>query len=65
MKTDSRRSAVEDLGFDACIDHRDPALMDLLAKACPKGIDVYFESVGGIVFDRERTLENWWTRLAQ
>jgi len=30
------RSAVEDLGFDACIDHRDPALKDLLAQACPK-----------------------------
>jgi len=40
------RSAVEDLGFDACIDHRDPAMKDLLAQACPKGIDVYFENVG-------------------
>jgi len=36
------RSAVEDLGFDACIDHRDPAMKDLLAQACPKGIDVLF-----------------------
>jgi len=30
------RYAVEELGFDACIDHRDPALKDLLAKHAPK-----------------------------
>ncbi|MCA8477233.1 MULTISPECIES: NADP-dependent oxidoreductase [Burkholderia] len=39
------------LGFDACIDHRDPAFASQLKAACPNGIDVYFENVGGAVFD--------------
>ena len=42
--------AVKELGFDACIDHRAPALADHLAAACPAGIDVYFENVGGKIF---------------
>lgn len=41
--------AVATLGYDACIDHRAPDFPQLLAKACPKGVDVYFESVGGRV----------------
>jgi hypothetical protein len=57
------RSAVEDLGFDACIDHRDPTLKNLLAKACPKGIDVYFESVGGVVFEAVLPLLNTRARI--
>jgi NADPH-dependent curcumin reductase CurA len=40
-----------ELGFDACLDHRDPDLAAKLKDACPKGIDVYFENVGGAVFD--------------
>jgi NADPH-dependent curcumin reductase CurA len=40
---------VDELGFDACIDHRAPDLAAQLAAACPKGIDVYFENVGGAV----------------
>jgi NADPH-dependent curcumin reductase CurA len=44
------RWAVHELGFDACIDHRSPALPEQLAAACPKGIDVYFENVGGKIF---------------
>ena len=43
------RWAVERLGFDACIDHRGAALPERLAAACPAGIDVYFENVGGAV----------------
>jgi NADPH-dependent curcumin reductase CurA len=42
--------AVDELGFDACLDHRSDALTEVLAAACPKGIDVYFENVGGKVF---------------
>lgn len=38
---------VEELGFDAAVDHRSPDLPDALAAACPKGVDVYFENVGG------------------
>ena len=37
------------LGFDACLDHCAAELAQRLAAACPKGIDVYFESVGGAV----------------
>jgi NADPH-dependent curcumin reductase CurA len=39
--------AVKTLGFDACIDHRDDGMREALAAACPQGIDVYFENVGG------------------
>ncbi len=42
---------VRRLGFDDCIDHRAPDMAAQLAAACPKGIDVYFENVGGAVFD--------------
>ncbi|MDC8756545.1 NADP-dependent oxidoreductase [Janthinobacterium fluminis] len=42
---------VDELGFDACIDHRGADLPGRLAAACPDGIDVYFENVGGAVFD--------------
>jgi len=52
------RYAVEELGFEACIDHKDPALDEKLAAACPKGIDVYFENVGGKVFDAVMPLLN-------
>ena len=37
------------LGFDTCLDHREPDLPQRLAAACPQGIDVYFELVGGAV----------------
>jgi NADPH-dependent curcumin reductase len=45
------RYATEELGFDACIDHRTSDFAGRLAAACPKGIDVYFENVGGSVFE--------------
>ena len=41
--------ARDELGFDECVDHQAPELPQRLAAACPKGIDVYFESVGGEV----------------
>lgn len=41
----------DQLGFDDCLDHRDPSLAAKLKAACPDGIDVYFENVGGKVFD--------------
>src|SRR3954467_6188892 len=44
------RHATEELGFDACLDHRAPGLPERLREACPSGIDVYFENVGGAVF---------------
>jgi NADPH-dependent curcumin reductase CurA len=41
--------AVRELGFDACLDHGSPRFASDLAAACPSGIDVYFENVGGEV----------------
>lgn len=43
--------AVEELGFDACIDHKADDFADQLKAATPKGIDIYFENVGGKVLD--------------
>src|SRR5688572_1708340 len=37
----------KELGFDACVDYKTDALVPALSAACPKGIDVYFENVGG------------------
>jgi len=48
---DKCRYAVDVLGFDVCIDHRAHDFKEQLAAATPKGIDVYFENVGGAVFD--------------
>lgn len=55
---DKCRSAVQELGFDACVDHHSPDFEALLAAACPKGIDVYFENVGGKVFNAVLPLLN-------
>lgn len=52
------RYVVEELGFDACIDHHGANFAAALAAACPDGIDVYFESVGGAVFDAVLPLLN-------
>ncbi|MFL4988985.1 MAG: NADP-dependent oxidoreductase [Microvirga sp.] len=54
---------VKELGFDACIDHRDPDLAAKLKDACPKGIDVYFENVGGAVWDAVFPLLNDFARI--
>jgi NADPH-dependent curcumin reductase CurA len=42
---------VRSLGFDAAVDHRSPTFREDLAAATPDGIDVYFENVGGHVWD--------------
>jgi len=47
-----------ELGFDFCVDHHADDLPGRLAAACPKGIDVYFENVGGAVFDAVLPLLN-------
>jgi NADPH-dependent curcumin reductase CurA len=52
-----------ELGFDACIDHRAPGMADALRAACPKGIDVYFENVGGKVLDAVAPLLNAGARV--
>ncbi|MEO7129090.1 MAG: NADP-dependent oxidoreductase [Rhodoferax sp.] len=57
------RYVVEQLGFDACIDHHGANFAAELAEACPQGIDVYFESVGGAVFDAVLPLLNTSARV--
>ena len=54
---------VEELGFDACVSHRGPDLGGKLAAACPDGIDVYFENVGGAVFQAVLPLLNPFARV--
>lgn len=44
-------SRLRELGVDAALDHRAPDLTGRLAEAAPDGIDVYFENVGGAVWD--------------
>jgi NADPH-dependent curcumin reductase len=48
----------EDLGFDEAVDHRAADFPSRLAAACPAGIDVYFENVGGAVWDAVLPLLN-------
>ncbi|HZZ31128.1 MAG TPA: NADP-dependent oxidoreductase, partial [Phenylobacterium sp.] len=45
------RYVVEELGFDACISRLSPSFAQDLRAACPDGIDIYFENVGGAVFE--------------
>jgi NADPH-dependent curcumin reductase CurA len=42
---------VKELGFDACIDYKAGPVKDALKEHCPKGIDVYFDNVGGEILD--------------
>lgn len=57
------RYAVETLGFDLCLDHRADDFAEQLAQACPQGIDVYYENVGGKVFDAVLPLLNTAARV--
>ncbi|HHA1317332.1 NADP-dependent oxidoreductase [Enterobacter hormaechei subsp. steigerwaltii] len=57
------RHAVDVLGFDACLDHHADDFSEQLAKACPQGIDVYYENVGGKVFDAVLPLLNTSARV--
>lgn len=60
---DKCRTVVEEFGFDLCIDHHSDDFAKQLALACPNGIDVYFESVGGAVFDAVLPLMNTASRI--
>jgi NADPH-dependent curcumin reductase CurA len=55
--------AVKVLGFDACIDRHDPQFAAQLKAACPRGIDVYFENVGGAVLHAVLPLLNVGARM--
>ena len=45
------RVVVEEFGFDACIDYRDGDVAAALKQHCPRGVDVYFDNVGGPILD--------------
>lgn len=53
-----------ELGFDACIDYRSGDLHGQLAVACPHGVDVYFDNVGGEILDTILRLLNPFARIA-
>ncbi len=53
----------QELGFDACIDHRDKDFAENLKQACTNGIDIYWENVGGKVFDAVLPLFNPFARM--
>jgi NADPH-dependent curcumin reductase len=52
-----------ELGFDAAISHRDPDLREALGAACPDGVDIYFENVGGVVLEAVMGLLNRGARI--
>lgn len=54
---------INELGFDAAVDHKAPDFAAQLAAACPKGIDVYFENVGGAVWQAVLPLLNQFARI--
>ncbi|MFC4670996.1 NADP-dependent oxidoreductase [Seohaeicola nanhaiensis] len=57
-------AAVSEFGYDICVDHRDPSFAERLAEACPDGIDLDFENVGGPVRDAIWRLMNPFGRIA-
>ena len=48
----------DELGFDACIDYREAGLSKALAAACPDGVDVYFDNVGGKILESSLNFMN-------
>jgi NADPH-dependent curcumin reductase len=57
------RHLVSELGFDAAIDHHSHDFAQDLRTACPKGIDIYFENVGGRVWEAVLPLLNDFARV--
>jgi NADPH-dependent curcumin reductase len=60
---DKVKALTEEFGFDVGLDHRSPTFKADLKAACPDGIDVYFENVGGHVFDAVMPLLNFFARI--
>ncbi|WP_377701114.1 NADP-dependent oxidoreductase [Pseudoduganella sp. UC29_71] len=54
---------VNELGFDACIDYKTGSVRDGLKEHCPKGVDVYFDNVGGDILDTVLTRINMKARI--
>ena len=60
---DKCRYLIEELQFDEAVDHRAPDFAEKLEEACPRGIDVYFENVGGAVWEAVLPLLNDFARV--
>jgi NADPH-dependent curcumin reductase len=54
---------VNELGFDACIDYKNGDVKDGLKEHCPKGVDIYFDNVGGEILDAVLTRINLRARI--
>jgi NADPH-dependent curcumin reductase CurA len=54
---------VKELGFDACIDYKAGPIKDGLKAHCPKGVDIYFDNVGGEILDAVLTRLNRQARI--
>jgi len=54
---------VDELGFDACIDYKAGPVKEGLKAHCPKGVDVYFDNVGGEILDAVLTRINRRARI--
>jgi NADPH-dependent curcumin reductase CurA len=61
---DKCRYLTEELGLDAAVDYKAGHLAEDLAAACPAGIDVYFENVGGSILDAVLARMNLFGRIA-
>lgn len=62
-KEEKCRFVTDELRFDACVSHLSPTFAADLAAACPNGVDVYFENVGGAVFEAVLPLFNPGARM--
>jgi len=60
---DKCRYVKEQLRFDECLNHKGANLAEQLAAACPRGIDIYFENVGGVVLEAVLPLLNDFARV--
>jgi NADPH-dependent curcumin reductase CurA len=60
---DKCRYVTEELQFDAAVDHRAPDMAETLAAHCPSGVDIYFENVGGAIWQAVLPLLNSFARV--
>lgn len=60
---DKCRMIMEEFGFDAAVNYKEAKFKEALAAACPKGVDIYFENVGGDVFKAVLPLLNDFARI--
>lgn len=55
---------LEEFGYDAAVDYRSPTFADDFAKACPEGVDVYYDNTAGSISDTVHRLINRRARIA-